>query len=138
MPVRDKFHYAVKNGLQTEGWTVTADPLYLEFGGVDFYVDLAADKVIAAEKEGDKIAVEIKSFIAPSLISEFHTALGQFINYRTALQIQEPERRLYLAVPEDTYKIFFTLPFTQTVTNQQQIKLIVYNIEQEVIVKWHD
>ncbi len=137
MPVRDKFHQAVKTALQHEGWTITADPLYLEFGGVDLYVDLAAEKVIAAEKEGRKIAVEIKSFIAPSLISEFHTALGQFINYRTALQAQEPERQLYLAVPEDTYKVFFALPFTQTVVSQQQISLLVYDAEQEVIVQWH-
>ena len=138
MPARDKFHNSVKAGLECEGWTITADPLYLEFGGVDLYVDLAADKVLAAEKEGRKIAVEIKSFIAPSLVSEFHTALGQFINYRTALKVQEPERHLYLAVPEDTYKIFFMLPFTQTVISQQQMKLIVYHIDKEVILKWYE
>lgn len=136
MPARDEFHEAVKTALQNEGWTITADPLYLEFGGVDMYVDLAAEKMIAAEKEGRKIAVEIKSFSAPSLISEFHTALGQFINYRTALQTQEAERRLYLAVPEDTYLTFFTLPFTQMVITQQKLKVLVYDIEQEVIVKW--
>lgn len=136
MPARDEFHEAVKTALKSEGWIITADPLYLEFGGVDMYVDLAAEKMIAAEKEGRKIAVEIKSFSAPSLISEFHTALGQFINYRTALQTQEAERRLYLAVPEDTYLAFFTLPFTQTVIAQQQVKVLVYDIEQEVIVKW--
>ncbi len=136
MPAKDKFHQAVKTALQNEGWTITADPLYLEFGGVDMYVDLAAEKMIAAEREGRKIAVEIKSFSAPSLISEFHTALGQFINYRTALQTQEAERRLYLAVPEDTYWAFFTLPFTQTVITQQQLKVLVYDMEQEVIVKW--
>ena len=93
MPARDKFHEAVKSGLQREGWIITSDPLYLEFGGVDLYVDLAAEKIIAAEKAGRKIAVEIKSFSAPSLVAEFHTALGQFINYRTALQAQDAERR---------------------------------------------
>ena len=102
MTARDRFHEAVKTGLQREGWIITADPLYLEFGGVDMYVDLAAEKVIAAEKEGRKIAVEIKSFSAPSLISEFHTALGQFVNYRTALQAQEAERRLY-SCPEKSF-----------------------------------
>jgi len=136
MPARDKFHEAVKNGLQREGWIITADPLYLEFGGVDLYVDLAAEKIIAAEKAGRKIAVEIKSFSAPSLVAEFHTALGQFINYRTALHTQDAERRLYLAVPEDTYWTFFTLPFTQTVIGQQQLKVLVYDVAQEVIVKW--
>lgn len=137
MPARDKFHYVVKTALQREGWIITGDPLYLEFGGVDLYVDLAAEKLIAAEKAGHKIAVEIKSFIAPSLIYEFHTTLGQFINYRTVLQIQEPERQLYLAVPEDTYQVFFALPFTQTVVRQQQISLLVYDVEHEVIVQWY-
>jgi hypothetical protein len=68
-------------------------------GGVEMYVDLGAEKIIAAEKDGQKIAVEIKSFIGPSNISEFHTAIGQFINYRVALEEQYPDRTLYLAVP---------------------------------------
>jgi len=76
MPAKDKFHQAVKTGLQSAGWTITADPLHLEFGGLDLYIDLAADKIIAAEKADRKIAVEVKSFATPSLISEFHTALG--------------------------------------------------------------
>lgn len=32
MPAKDKFHEAVKIGLEREGWTITADPLYIEFG----------------------------------------------------------------------------------------------------------
>ena len=54
---------------------------------------------IAAERNGQKIAVEVKTFIGTSTIFEFHTALGQLINYRYALEVQEPERVLYLAVP---------------------------------------
>ena len=54
-----------------------------------------------------KIAVEIKSFLGPSKISEFYGALGQFITYRLALQIIEPERILYLAIPENLYENFF-------------------------------
>jgi hypothetical protein len=64
--------------------------------------------------------------------------LGQFINYRTALQGKEPDRQLYLAVPEDTYWAFFTLPFTQVVIAQQRVKLVVYDAEQEVIVQWFE
>ena len=43
MPSKDKFHNIVKHSLQKEGWTITADPLYLEVSGVDMYVDLAAE-----------------------------------------------------------------------------------------------
>lgn len=138
MPVKDKFHEAVKIGLRRDGWTITADPLYLEFGGVEMYVDLAAEKIIAADKDGRKIAVEVKSFTAPSLVAEFHTALGQFINYRTALQTKDPDRQLYLAVPEDTYWAFFTLPFTQAVIAQQRVKLLVYDAKQEAILQWFE
>jgi hypothetical protein len=51
------------------------------------YIDLGAEKVLEAEKEGQKIAVEVKSFMEASLMSAFHLALGQFIDYRHALAV---------------------------------------------------
>jgi XisH protein len=48
---KDKFHDAVKNALIKEGWTVTDDPLFLQFGGVDLFVDLGAENIIAAQKD---------------------------------------------------------------------------------------
>lgn len=82
---------------------ITHDPLPLSVGGVEMFVDLGAEQLIAAEKNGRKIAVEIKSFAGPSNISEFHTALGQFLDYEQALEEQDPERVLYLAVPVGIY-----------------------------------
>ena len=68
MPAKDVFHDVVKTALQKDGWTITDDPLYIRLGGaIDMYLDLGAEKVIAAEKAGRKIAVEIKSFLAPQL-----------------------------------------------------------------------
>lgn len=138
MPEKDIFHDAVKNSLVKDGWKITHDPLLIQFGGVELYIDLGAEKIIAAEKNGQKIAVEIKSFIAPSIVSEFHKALGQFLNYRVALDEQDPDRILYLAVPLDTYKAFFTLEFSQVVIQRFQLKLIVYDAEKEVIFKWQN
>lgn len=74
MPAKDTFHDAVKNALIKDGWTITDDPLYLSFGGVDLYVDLGAEKLIAAQKDEQKIAVEIKSFMQTSFTYEFHAA----------------------------------------------------------------
>ena len=62
---------------------------------------------MAAEKEERKIAVEIKSFLNNSVLTDFHVALGQFLNYRLALQMSESNRTLYLAVPFDTFDSFF-------------------------------
>ena len=136
MPAKDIFHDAVTHALIKDGWIITDDPLYLDYGGVDMYVDLGAEKLIAAEKNQRKIAVEIKTFNRPSLISEFHGALGQFLNYRLVLENIEPEREIYLAVSEDVYEAFFTLVFTQKAIEKYQIKLIIYDIKQEVIKQW--
>ncbi len=62
MSARDLFHEAVKNALQKENWIVTDDPLKIEFEEVTFKIDLGAERLIAAERAGEKIAVEIKSF----------------------------------------------------------------------------
>jgi hypothetical protein len=136
MPAKDIFHDTVKIGLEKEGWEITHDPMYLDFGGVEIYIDLGAEKLIAAERKGEKIAVEVKSFISGSAISEFHKALGQFINYRTALSQKEPDRIMYLAVPNAIYETFFKLELIQLIIKNQSIKLIVYNPNREEIAQW--
>jgi len=83
-----------------------------------------------------KLLVEIKSFIGTSAISDFHTALGQFLNYRIMLEVNEPNRQLYLAVPLETYETFFQSRFAQVAIERHQLKLIVYNPIVEEIVKW--
>ncbi|BAU14861.1 XisH protein [Leptolyngbya sp. NIES-3755] len=87
----------VKTALEKEGWIITADPYEISIDDVDFEIDLAAEQLLAAEREGRSIAVEIKSFTSPSNVSDFHTALGQFLNYRDALGLIDPDRQLYLA-----------------------------------------
>lgn len=136
MSARDTFHELVRTALQNEGWTITHDPYHIDLGFVDFYIDLGAERLLAAMKDDDKIAVEIKTFLAPSTISEFHTAVGQFINYRIALEDDDPERSLYLAVPLDIYKRFFKNSFIQTVIQRNQIPLLVYDTEKKEIAQW--
>ncbi|BAZ42632.1 XisH protein [Calothrix sp. NIES-4101] len=132
---KDRFHDAVKIALEKEGWTITADPLEISVGDVDFEIDLAAE-MLAAERAGEKIAVEIKSFIGRSNVSNFHTALGQFINYQFALEEFEPERKLFLAIPESIYNTFFQRRFVRSVIERTQIHLLVYDEKQEVITQW--
>lgn len=134
---KDVFHEAVKTALSKDGWTITHDPYELRVGGVEMYIDLAAEQLIAAEREQTKIAIEIKSFIGASAISEFHAAHGQFLDYRYALEEEEPDRKLYLAVPVKTYRAFFSLRFIQTVIRRSQLDLLIYDPDQEVIVQWN-
>jgi hypothetical protein len=133
---KDIFHEAVKHALQKEQWVITDDPLRFKFGNVNFQVDLAAEQLIAAARAGEKIAVEIKSFLNPSAITDFYSALGQFLSYRLALESIEPDRTLYLAVPLDAYQTFFQYQFTQTAVQRYQVLLIVYDPAHEVIVQW--
>nr|WP_229552694.1 XisH family protein [Nostoc sp. XA010] len=89
----------------------THDPYELRIGGVEMYIDIGAEQMIAAQRGNEKIAVEVKSFISPSRISDFHLAHGQFLDYRYALENEDPERILYLAVPHFVYQTFFNLAF---------------------------
>jgi hypothetical protein len=138
MSARDIFHDAVKIALEKDNWIITHDPLALEFGLGSLYVDLGAERIIAAERSNEKIAVEIKSFLSGSAVSEFHTALGQYLNYRLLMQEQYPKYKLYLAIPSSTYDSFFQLPFVQTTIEQYQLKLAVYLPEKQEIVKWQN
>jgi hypothetical protein len=136
MGARDVFHQAVKAALTKEAWQITDDPLVLQVGGVDLYIDLGAEKLLAAEKGNQRIAVEIKSFLGPSLVSDFHQAMGQFLNYRLALAQQEPDRTLFLAVPIETFATFFSLPFVQSAVEHYQIALLIYDAETQEVRQW--
>jgi hypothetical protein len=133
---KDVFHDVVKQALIKDGWEITDDPYRLSVGGVEMAIDLGATLIGAAQQDGTKIAVEVKSFIGKSSISEFHTAHGQFLDYYGALEDYEPDRILYLAVPLNTYKTFFQLSFTQKMVKRSQLKLVIYDPDNEVIVQW--
>ena len=136
MSAKDLFHEAVKQALIKDGWTITSDPLTIRIDRVKLEIDLAAEKVFAAEKDGQKIAVEVKSFVNPSNISDFHNALGQFLSYRLALQMTESNRILYLAVPIDIFNTFFQERFTQAAIVQYGLKILAYEPNTEEIIQW--
>jgi len=134
---KDVFHQQVKNALIKDGWNITHDPLIIRISeAVKLQIDLAAESALAAERNSEKIAVEIKSFIGDSDISAFHTALGQYLNYCQALEEQQADRSVYLAIPVETYQDFFQLPFIQRSLKRYQVKLIIYNPQQEEIKQW--
>lgn len=134
---KDYFHPVVKAALIQEGWLVTHDPLEIKVGGVDMEIDLGAERIIGAERQGLKIAVEVKSFLTgSSAISEFHRALGQFINYRIALRTEDVDRVLYLAVPTVAFNTFFQLDFTKSVIEENRIKLLIYDTLSQSDLLW--
>ena len=136
MSAKDAYHDTVKAALKKDDWVITHDPLVLELSSGRLEIDLGAEQLIAAQREGVQIAVEIKSFLAPSLTSEFHNALGQFLNYRVALRLKEPNRVLFLAVPVKVYRNFFAGELAQLSVAEYNVKLLIFDPEREEIVKW--
>lgn len=136
MPAKDIYHDSCKNALIADGWTITHDPLSLKIGKKDMFVDLGAEKFLAAEKSGRKIAVEIKSFVGNSEIEDLKNALGQYVLYENVMGLTEPDRVLYLAVREPVFIELFEEAVGKLLLDRQIIKLLVFNPDQEVIVKW--
>ncbi|NEO91501.1 MAG: fatty-acid synthase [Moorea sp. SIO3G5] len=136
MPAKDIYHDTVKNALIKDGWTITNDPLSLKIGKKDIYIDLAAEKLLVAEKQGQKIAVEVKSFVGSSEIEDLKNALGQYILYDKVLKRQLSERLLYLAIREVIFNRLFTEEIGQMLLEDNTLKIIVFDPEEEVIIKW--
>ena len=84
------------------------------------------------------MSIEIKSFLGASEVTEFHLALGQILNYRLALKQEQPERILYLAIPQDTYEDFFSRQFIQDSVAEYQIKLLIFDSIKQGIILWKE
>jgi hypothetical protein len=136
MSARDRYHEPCKAALIKDGWIVTDDPLYLKYGAKDMFADLGAEEILGAELGGRKIAVEIKSFLGPSDLTDLEKALGQFILYRSVLEINEPDRRLYLAVPEVAFVDLFEQPVGKLVMSKTNLLLIVFDPHESEITRW--
>ncbi len=137
MPARDIYHEAVKNALLKDGWTITHDPLRLRLRrGKNLFVDLGAERMLAAERGTEKIAVEIKTFSRASDMKDLEDAVGQFVLYAHLLQRSDPDRVLYLAVPELARRNVFEEEAGQVMLEDRVIRLFSFDPEQEIIVHW--
>ncbi len=136
MPARDTYHGVVKNALVQDGWTITHDPYRLTIGVRRGYVDLGAEMPIAAEKGSRRIAVEVKSFLGASELEDLENALGQYGVYRVALAKRDPDRTLYLAIPDVMRGLLLEERDFSDILGAFGIRLILFNPQQERIVQW--
>jgi len=133
---RDLFHQDVKEALIKEGWTVTDDPLTFKIGKMQVQMDLGAERLIAAEKGSERIAIEIKTFGNLSFITALYEAVGKYIIYRNVLKRLQPDRMLFLALPETIFERFFEEAFIQETVQEERINLILYNQSDKLITRW--
>ena len=136
MPAKDLYHDTVKNALIKDGWRITDDPLILSIGKKNLFVDLGAEKLIAAEKSNQKIAVEIKSFIGASQVDDLEKALGQYILYGEILREKEEQRVLYLAIKQLAYEEIFEEPIGRLLLKRGLVNLLVFDEKEEAILQW--
>lgn len=132
----DKIHKDVKTALEKEGWKITKDPYLIPSGGINFKIDLESEKVIAAEKNGDRIAVEVKSLVGTSLVYAFYPAFGQYLFYRDALNDEGIDQEVYMAISNVSFIRINRIPFLRKRIKQYNIKFIVVDTYKQKIIKW--
>lgn len=130
---KDVFHEVVKQALIHAGWTITHDPYELPLFGKTVKIDMGAERLIAAQRETELIAVEVKSFLGTSIIYEFHLALGQYLHYVFAMKAQEPARKVYLALSKPVFHSFFEQEEVQLSLATHKVNLIVFDDLTETI-----
>ena len=136
MPARDLYHDSVKNALVKDGWRITHDPLRLTWGKKDMYVDLGAERLMAAQKDNELIAVQVKSSIGASSMADLEGAIGQYILYFDVLQEREPNRTLYVAVRQKAYEEVFEDSLGQLLLAKKRLRLVVFDDETDTILLW--
>lgn len=136
MARRDDFHFVVRRALEKEGWRITHDPLPLAYEDMPLQADLGAERTFAAEKAGQKIAVEVKDFAGASAANELQKLVGQMQFYQAALDDQEPDRELFLAISQEAWDRLFQRLSFQRAVRQNAIKLVIFDEQTEVILQW--
>ncbi len=136
MAARDAHHEQVKAALIKDGWTITDDPYTISLENRNVFIDLGAERLVAAEKGKQKIALEIKVFSGPSDVLDFRNAVGQYVFYRSLLTRYEPERRLFLAISETVATGILAEPIAQPVLEDEAIAVVVFDPQKEEIVQW--
>lgn len=136
MAKQDIYHATVKQALLNDGWVITHDPFVIPFGSHNLFVDIGAERLLAAEKGEQRIAVEIKSFVGRSPVEDLEKALGQYMLYRSLLRRREPDRAVYLAIPVSVHEGIFSTALGQVTVEDHELCLIVFDPVQEVIQKW--
>lgn len=136
MPAIDLIHRAVRNALIKDGWVITHDPFVIVYEEVTLFADMAAERALAIERGERKIVVEVKSFMGMSPIQDLKVMLGQYDLYRGFLEIVAPQRQLYLAISDSTYRSVFKQKAIQLIVHRYDLPLLVVNVGDEEVVEW--
>jgi hypothetical protein len=54
-----------------------------------------------------------------------------------ALKLEDSDRFLYLAIPDTAWNTFFRREFAKLAIAEYQLRLIIFDVSDEVIVQWY-
>ncbi len=78
MAAKDKFHDAVREALEKDGWKITHDPLQVKFGRVERQIELGTEQLLAATKGIKKSLSRSKAFLVSRSLQIFTMRWGGF------------------------------------------------------------
>ena len=142
MPQRDSIHQIVRDALIKDDWNITDDPYVISYGERFLFIDLGATdlanpgQVIGAQREGQRIAVEIKDFRGRSAITNLEQAIGQYVLYKLLLDQVDAGRKIFLAITDIAYDEIFSEPIGELVINGLPMHLLVIDSEKVEVKQW--
>jgi len=73
-----------------------------------------------------------------SILHDFLLAVGQYYVYKTILSKSEPNRTLYVALPDFIYNRIIKYEWAQEVVRNLSMKFILYDTNQKSITIWKE
>jgi XisH protein len=111
--------------------------LFVDLGAEESrLLDQFSGQFIGAERANLRIAVEIKELRGQSVIVELEQAIGQYVLYRLLLKRVDPERKVFLAITDKTYRELFTEPIGELVISDLPLQLLVVDMEAIEVQRW--
>jgi hypothetical protein len=139
MPAKDTYHEHVKEALFKDGWDFQDSKVIYKLPGILIYPDFKAEKrIIEAvnQERKTKILLDVKSFTGQSFIDDLKDMQGTHNIYTYVLTQKEPDRKLWLAIPEHVYQLQFTKPHLIGLKVMYNMSIVTFNIEQRRFVQW--
>ena len=133
MPAKDRYHDVVVRALQKDGWTIIAEQIALSMPARRLWIDIRAQK----EAQNALILVEVKGFeTLASAVAYLADAIGQCVLYQAILEYVGITNPLYMAVPAAAFAGILGEEIGRQAIRKAQIRVIVFDAEQEEIVRW--
>lgn len=133
MPAKDRYHDTVVRALRKDGWTIISEQIAVSMPARRLWIDIRAQKDVRTAA----ILVEVKGFEnLASPVAYLADALGQCVLYQAALEYVGIADALHLAVPASALDGILGEEIGRQALRKAQVRLIVFDPEQEEIVQW--